>query len=92
MKKIVGIDVLLLYPNFSEEYIFHIDARKMKLVVVMIQNGNILASYSHKLTPEQINFTTTEIELLIIVKNLKYFHTIILGDRITIYTYQKKHV
>ena len=31
MKKIVGIDVLLSYLNFSEEFIIHTNARKFKL-------------------------------------------------------------
>ena len=30
MNKIVGIDVLLLYPNFSEEFIIHTDSRKIQ--------------------------------------------------------------
>ena len=28
MKKIVGKDILILYPNLSEDFIIHIDARK----------------------------------------------------------------
>ena len=28
MKKIVGIDSLLSYPNFSEEFIIHMDISK----------------------------------------------------------------
>ena len=31
MNKILGRYVLLSYPNFSEEFIIYIDARKIKL-------------------------------------------------------------
>ena len=43
------------------------DARKPQLGGVIIQTGNPTDFYSHKLTPEQINYTNTEIELLIVV-------------------------
>ena len=42
MKK-VGRDLFLLYPNFSEEFIIHTDARKMQLEGVISKNGNPIA-------------------------------------------------
>ena len=39
MKKIVGRDVLLSYPNFSEAFIIHIYASKTQLRGVIIQQG-----------------------------------------------------
>ena len=59
MKKIVGRDVPLKYPNFSEAFIIHTDARKTQLGRVIIQNGNPIAFYSCKLTRAQMNYTTT---------------------------------
>ena len=53
----------------------------------MNQEGKPIVFYSHKVTPSQINYTTTERELLSIVETLKYFCTNILGHRITVYTY-----
>ena len=38
--KIVGKDVLPLYPNFSEKFIIQIDDRKTQLGGVISQNGN----------------------------------------------------
>ena len=70
-KYIVGRDVLLSYPNFSEGFIIHTDTRKTQLGGLISQNGKPIAFYSHKLTPAQINFTTTERELLSIVETLK---------------------
>ena len=73
MKKIVGRDVLLSYPKFIEIFIIHTGARKTQLQGVMSQNGRPIAFYSRKLTPPQINYTTTERELLSITETLKYF-------------------
>ena len=67
MQKILGCDVLLSYPNFSEIYIIHTEASKTKLGGFISQNGKLVAFHSCKLTPAQINYTTTEKKLLSIV-------------------------
>ena len=89
MTKIVGLDVLLSYPNFIIFKIIHTEASNMKLEGIMSQDGKPTAFYSRKLTPAQINYTKTEKELLIIVETLKEFRTIFLGHRITVYTDHK---
>ena len=76
IKKIVGCDVLLSYPKFSETFIIHTDARNMQLGGIISQNGKPIAFHSCKLAPAQINYTTTEQELLGIVETLKDSHTI----------------
>ena len=55
----------------------------------MIQNEKAIAFYSRKLTPAQINYTTTEIKLLSMVETLKEFHTILLGHHIIVYSDHK---
>ena len=59
MKKIVGRDVLLSYPNFSKEFIIPTDASNTQLGGVISQNGKPIAFYSRKLTPAQITYMTT---------------------------------
>ena len=71
MKKIVGGDVLLFYPNFSEKFIIHTGSSNTQLGGIMSQNGKTIAFYPRKLTPAQINYTTTEKKLLSLVKTLK---------------------
>ena len=44
-KKILGIDVILLYPNSSEEFIIHTDARKSQLRGLLSQNGKPIAFF-----------------------------------------------
>ena len=89
MKKIVGRDVLLAYPDFTKEFVIHTDASKAQLGGVISQEGKPIAFYSRKLTPAQINYTTTERELLSIVETLKEFRTILLGHKITVFTDHK---
>ena len=69
MKKIVVHDVLLSYPNFSENITIHTDARKIQLGGVISQNRKTIIFYSFKLTPAKINYTTTERELLSIIRS-----------------------
>ena len=49
MKKIVGRDLLLYYPNFSKSLIIHTDTRKMQLGGVISENGKPIAFDSRKI-------------------------------------------
>ena len=60
MNKMVGHDVPLSCPNFSEIFIIHTDARITQLGGVISQNGKPIAFYSCNLTPAQIKYMTTE--------------------------------
>ena len=71
MTKIVGRDMLLLYPTSIEEFIIHTGATKTQFEGLISQNGKPISFYSHKLTPSQINYTTVERELLSILETLK---------------------
>ena len=44
-EEIVVRYVLILYPNFSEEFIIHTDARKPELGIVVRQNGKPINFY-----------------------------------------------
>ena len=72
MKKIVGSEVLISYPNISERFIIHADTNK-------IHHGRLISEKweSHcllltQVNPRLINYTTTEIKLLSVVETLKY--------------------
>ena len=64
MKAIIAKDVMLAYPNFSEQFITHTDASAMQLGGVITQNDKPLAFFSRKLLESQQSCATTERELL----------------------------
>ena len=84
LKKIVSSNICLAYPNFNSVFEIYIDASKKQLGTVIVQDNWPLAFYSRKLNPAQINYTTTERELLSIVETLKEFKNILLGHKIKI--------
>ena len=86
MKKILGKEVLLSYPNFNKRFVIYTDASKTQLGAVITQDDKPVAFYSRKLSDPQTRYTTTERELLSIVETLKEYRTILLGQRITVYT------
>ena len=89
MKRIIGRDALLAYPDFDDEFIIHTDASKTQLGAVISQKGRPIAFYSRKLSDAQTRYTTTERELLSIVETLKEFRNILLGQKVKIYTDHK---
>ena len=89
IKKVVSRETLLSYPDFNEPFEIHTDASKLQLGAVISQKGKPVAFYSRKLNSAQVNYTTTERELLSIVETLKEFRNILLGQQIKVYTDHK---
>ena len=71
MKKIVGRDVLLHYPKFSEGFIIHVDARKMHTRREISSKWEFRCLLLTQVNPCLINYTTTVRKLFIIVENLR---------------------
>ena len=89
IKQIVGRETLLSYPDFNLPFEIHTNASHTQLGVVISQNNKPIAFYSRKLQLAQRQYTTTERELLSIVKTLKEFKNILLGQQIVVYTNHK---
>ena len=64
VKRAVGREALLAYPDFNEEFDIYTDASDYQLGAVISQKGKPIAFYSRKLTDAQTCYTTTEKELL----------------------------
>ena len=71
LKRLIAQETLLAYPNFNKKFTIHTDASDFQLGAVISQDGKPIAFYSRKLTSAQMNYTTTEKELLVLLKLLK---------------------
>ena len=80
---------MLTYPDFNENFEIHTNASALQLAGVITQKGKPVALYSIKLTDSQQRYTVTEKELISIVETLKEFRTILLGQKLKIYTDHK---
>ena len=89
IKPIISKGLLLSYLDFSKRFDIHTDVSDLQLGSVISQEGKPIAFFSCKLTPPQINYTTTEKALLAIVETLNEFRNILLGFKIKVYTYNQ---
>ena len=85
----VAQDTMLVHPIFSKAFVVHTDASDLQIGGVVSQDEKPLGYFSKKFNSAQNNYTVTEKELLGIVETLKQFRTILLGNRIKIYTDHK---
>jgi hypothetical protein len=86
MKRIMARETILAYPNFDKPFEKHTDASAYQLGACISQDGKPIAFYSRKLTPTQMRYTTTERELLSVVKPFKEFRTILMGQQLIVHT------
>jgi hypothetical protein len=86
IKRVIGWEVLLAYPDFNAPFKIHTDASKTQLGAVISQGGKPIAFFSRKLNSAQLNYTVTEKALLSIVETLKEFRNILLGHTLTVHT------
>ncbi len=86
MKKVIGKEALLTFPDFAKPFHVYTDASDYQLGAVIMQDNKPLAFYSRKMNSAQRNYTTGEQELLTIVETLKEFRNILLGQEIVVHT------
>ena len=92
VKKMVCVETLLTYPDWSKPFDIHTDASDYQLGAVISQEGKPIAFFSRKLNSAQQNYTTTEKELLSIVECVKEFRNILFGYKIRVYSDHKNLV
>jgi hypothetical protein len=60
IKKVIGTEVLLCYPDFNKPFHLYTDASDHQLGAVIMQDKKAIAFYSQKLNTAQKRYTTTE--------------------------------
>ena len=71
IKRGIGHEVLLAYPDFNAPFEIHNDDSKLQIGAVISQKGELITFYSQNINSAQQNYTKTERELLSIVASLK---------------------
>ena len=89
VKEICAADALLHYLDFQKEFDIYTDSSDHQMRGIISQNGRLVAYWSRKLSATQKKYPTIEQELLAIVKCLKDFQHMLLGQKLKIYTDHK---
>jgi hypothetical protein len=88
IKKVIGTEVLLCYPDFNKPVHFHLytDASDHQLGAVIMQDKKPIAFYSRKLNSAQKRYTNTERyrELLSAIETCKEYKNFLLGYNLPI--------
>ena len=79
IKKLVFRETLLSYPNFNKPVEIFTNASKLQLQSVISQKDKLIAFYSRNINSAQVNYATTERDLLSITEILKQFRNILPG-------------
>jgi hypothetical protein len=95
IKKVIGTEVLLCFPEFNEPDSFHLytDTSDHQLEAVIMQDKKLIAFYSRKLNTAQKRYTTNEREqeLLSAIETCKEYKNILLGYPIIFFTDHKNN-
>ncbi|KAF9760655.1 Transposon Tf2-9 polyprotein [Nosema granulosis] len=84
--KDIKTNIVLHHPDLENPFTISTDASDEGIGAVLEQEGKVVGLYSHKLQTAEKNYTTTEKELLAIIKALKHFRPIIFGCEILVKT------
>ena len=87
-KELVNITTVT-FPDYSLPFEIYTDASDIQIGAAITQNGKPICFFSKKLTPVQQKYPITERELLAIATTLKAYKSMLLGQRLTIYTDHK---
>jgi hypothetical protein len=93
IKKVIGTEVLLCYPDFSKRFPFHLYILMHQIIrwgqsSCRIKSKATIAFYSRKLNTAQKLYTNTErsTELLSVIETCKEYKNILLGYPIIVFT------
>ena len=90
---LVSADILV-YPDFSKEFILHTDASDYSLGYILGQRDEqgrerVIAYGGRALTPNEVKFPVTHKECLGIISAIRHFHVYLAHSKFTVYTDHK---
>ena len=86
MKQRLTSILILVWPSKDEEFILYCNDSKIKLVVVLMQNGKLIVYVSRQLRVQRMNYLTHGLELAAVVFGLKEWWHYLYGTRCLIHT------
>ena len=91
LKKVIGHEVLLSYPDFNKSFQIYVDASDHQMAAVIMQDKKPIVFYSRELNTTQRRYTTTERELLSTIETCKEYKNILLGYPIIVFKVHKNN-
>ena len=89
LKKILVEAPMLAQSTLGREYAMYIDASRIGLGCVLMQDGKMVAYASRQLKPHEQNYPTHDLELAVIVFALKIWRHYLYGEKCRIFTDHK---
>lgn len=79
LKTLITQNPILIYPDFSKEFVLNTDASNYAIGAVLSQNSKPISYASRTLNTHEVNYSTIEKELLAIVWATKQFRHYLFG-------------
>ena len=86
IKATTAKDVIIVYPDYMQDFELHTDSSKLQPGAVITQANMPLAFFIQKLSPAQQKYSMTEQELLAVVETLKEFKGMLWGQQLMVHT------
>jgi hypothetical protein len=77
---------ILVMPDMEKPFSIYCDASGQGLGCVLMQDGRVIAYASRQLRKHEVNYLTHDLELAVVVHNLKIWRNYLMGKRCELYT------
>ncbi|KAH0632967.1 hypothetical protein KY284_035753 [Solanum tuberosum] len=89
LKKRLTTTLVLTLPEGTQGFVVYCDASRVGLGCVLMQNGKAIAYASRQLRVHEKNYTTHDLEFVVVVFALKIWHHYLYGVHVDVFTDHK---